>query len=77
MPNYSFNWQRGYHFEKPLHLPARTVLYIDAEFDNSKQNTFNPSPEKTVYWGDFSFDEMLIGYMSFEYNKEPKDLSMN
>ena len=77
VPNYSFNWQRGYLFEDPLKLPARTVLYIDAVFDNSKQNTFNPAPEKTVYWGDFSFDEMLIGYMSFEYHYDNTDLSMN
>ncbi len=77
VPNYSFNWQRGYHFEEPLELPARTVLYVDAEFDNSSQNTFNPAPEKTVYWGDFSFDEMLIGYMSFEYHEGGRDLSMN
>jgi len=77
VPNYSFNWQRGYHFEEPLKFPARTVLFVDAEFDNSSQNTFNPAPEKTVYWGDFSFDEMLIGYMSFEYHDENADLSMN
>lgn len=76
VPNYSFNWQRGYLFEEPLKLPARTVLYIDAEFDNSKQNTFNPAPEKTVYWGDFSFDEMLIGFMSFEYHKTNTAISM-
>ena len=77
VPNYSFNWQRGYLFEEPLKLPARTVLYIDAVFDNSKQNTFNPAPEKTVYWGDFSFDEMLIGYMSFEYHHAGNAISMN
>lgn len=77
VPNYSFNWQRGYLFEKPLELPARTVLYIDAVFDNSKQNSFNPAPEKTVYWGDFSFDEMLIGFMSFEYHYDQAALSMN
>ena len=77
VPNYSFNWQRGYLLKEPLKLPARTVLYIDAVFDNSKQNTFNPAPDKTVYWGDFSFDEMLIGYMSFEYHYENTGLSMN
>lgn len=77
VPNYSFNWQRGYSFEEPLKLPARTVLYVDAIFDNSKQNSFNPAPEKTVYWGDYSFDEMLIGYMSFEYHYDQAALSIN
>jgi peroxiredoxin len=75
VPNYSFNWQRGYMFKEPRKIPARTVIYVDAVFDNSAQNSFNPAPEKTVYWGDFSFDEMLIGYMSFEYDKDKK-LSM-
>lgn len=77
VPNYSFNWQRGYDFKEPLDIPARTVLFIDAVFDNSDRNSFNPAPEKTVYWGDFSFDEMLIGYLSFEYHKDSKALSMN
>ena len=75
VPNYNFNWQRGYIFDTPKKVPARTVLYVDAVFDNSEKNTFNPAPEKTVYWGDFSFDEMLIGYISFEYDKDRK-LSM-
>lgn len=76
VPNYNFNWQRGYIFEKPKEIPARTVIYIDAVWDNSVQNTFNPAPEKTVYWGDFSFDEMLVGYMSFEYKKDRQSISM-
>ena len=77
VPNYNFNWQRGYLFETPKKIPARTVVYVDAVFDNSEQNTFNPAPEKTVYWGDFSFDEMLIGYMSFEYDKDRKEGSLS
>ncbi|MEM1124570.1 MAG: hypothetical protein AAGJ18_29295, partial [Bacteroidota bacterium] len=76
VPNYNFNWQRGYYFDEPKKIPARTVIYVDAVFDNSERNSFNPAPEKTVYWGDFSFDEMLIGYMSFEYDKDRKSLSM-
>ena len=69
VPNYNFNWQRTYALKEPKVLPARTVIYVDAVFDNSAQNTFNPAPEKTVYWGDYSFDEMLIGYMSFMYGR--------
>ena len=80
VPNYNFNWQRGYRLAEPKSLPASTIIYVDAVFDNSPQNTFNPAPDKTVYWGDFSFDEMLVGYMSFEYENKGKnneDLSMN
>lgn len=73
VPNYNFNWQRTYRFAEPITLPARTVVFVDAVFDNTSRNTFNPAPEKTVYWGDFSFDEMLIGYMSFQYGKPSPD----
>ncbi len=69
VPNYNFNWQRTYRLAEPKTLPARTVIFVDAVFDNTAKNTFNPAPEKTVYWGDFSFDEMLIGYMSFQYGR--------
>jgi len=66
VPNYNFNWQRYYNLETPKVLPAGTVIHVDAVFDNSSKNSFNPDPKKTIYWGDMSFDEMLIGYMSFQ-----------
>ena len=69
VPNYSFNWQRYYNLENPKYLPAGTKIVIDAAFDNSDKNSFNPDPSKRVQWGDFSFDEMLIGYMSFQYGR--------
>ncbi len=70
VPNYNFNWQRYYRLKHPQVLPAGTKVLIEAAFDNSPRNTFNPAPEKTVYWGDFSVDEMLIGYMSFHYGRQ-------
>ena len=69
VPNYSFNWQRTYRFTEPKVLPARTVIYIDGVFDNTAKNSFNPNAEQTVYWGDYSFDEMLVGYLSFQYGR--------
>lgn len=76
VPNYNFNWQRYYLLEEPKSLPAGTTILVEAAFDNSAQNTFNPHPEKTVYWGDFTIDEMLIGYMSFMYDDGEEELSM-
>ena len=70
VPNYSFNWQRYYNLEAPKVLPAGTKVLVEAAFDNSANNSFNPDPSKTVHWGDFSFDEMLIGYMSFQYGRQ-------
>lgn len=64
VPYYSFNWQRKYRLTEPKVLPAGSKIVVEAVFDNSAQNTFNPDPSSTVYWGEQSFDEMLIGYMS-------------
>ena len=64
-PRYDFNWQRGYNLEKPLKLPAGSAIRCDAQFDNSAANKYNPAPEEAVYWGEQSFEEMMIGYMSY------------
>ncbi len=78
VPNYNFNWQRFYLLEEPLVLPANSKVICEATFDNSGQNSFNPDPAKTVYWGDQSFNEMMIGYMSFHYGKPVSEtLGMN
>ncbi len=63
-PNYNFNWQRAYLLAEPKVLPAGTKIVCNAVFDNSALNKFNPDPTIIVRWGDQSFDEMLIGYMS-------------
>ena len=72
-PNYSFNWQRAYMLEEPKTLPAGTKIVCRAVFDNSAQNKFNPDPTQTVTWGDQSFDEMLIGYMTVTQARRPRD----
>lgn len=64
VPYYNFNWQRNYLLEEPVVLPGGSKIVVEAVFDNSSQNPFNPDPSATVHWGDQSFDEMLIGYMS-------------
>ena len=64
VPNYTFNWQRFYTLATPKSLPAGTRVVSHAVFDNSAKNKLNPDPSATVRWGEQSFDEMLIGYMS-------------
>ncbi len=63
VPQYDFNWQTSYNFQKPKHLPAGTWILCTGGFDNSPQNPSNPDPEKRVTWGDQSFNEMFIGFM--------------
>jgi hypothetical protein len=64
VPRYNFNWQSSYRFAEPKRIPAGTRVLCTGGFDNSKDNPDNPDPEKTVRWGDQSFDEMFIGFMT-------------
>lgn len=65
VPKYDFNWQTMYQLEKPLRLPAGTRIECTAHFDNSKGNLNNPDPTKTVYWGDQTWEEMMIGFLDY------------
>jgi len=60
--NYDFYWQLSYRLATPLRLKAGTVLQAVAYFDNSKNNPHNPDPNATVYWGDQTYDEMMVGF---------------
>ena len=69
VPRYDFNWQSNYRLEKPLHLPAGTRIECTAHYDNSKDNPNNPDPNKSVRWGDQTWDEMMIGFVDYAYTK--------
>jgi len=64
VPRYNFNWQHTYRFAEPKRVPAGTRILCTGAFDNSKSNPDNPNPEKTVTWGDQSFEEMFIGFLT-------------
>jgi mono/diheme cytochrome c family protein len=62
--DWDFNWQGGYRFEKPLHLPKGTRIDLAYTFDNSDANTRNPShPAKRVTFGEQTTDEMAVGFL--------------
>jgi hypothetical protein len=60
--HYNFYWQLSYRLAEPRALPAGTVLQAVAWFDNSKNNPHNPDPTAAVYWGDQTYDEMMVGF---------------
>jgi len=59
---YDFDWQLGYEVKKPIVVPKGTRLQATAHFDNSANNRFNPDPSKDVWWGDQTWEEMMIPY---------------
>jgi peroxiredoxin len=69
VPRYNFNWQSIYRLEKPLAVPKGTRIHCVAHFDNSTKNPNNPDPTQTVYWGDQTWEEMMIGWMDYAYDQ--------
>jgi mono/diheme cytochrome c family protein len=72
VPKYNFNWQLNYWLKTPVAAPKGSRLECVAHHDNSVSNRYNPDPTKTVYWGDQTWEEMMIGW--FEYTVDSEDL---
>jgi hypothetical protein len=76
VPHYSFNWQLTYYLDQPIVLPKGTQLTATAYYDNSPNNPYNPDPNKEIYWGDQTWDEMLAGFvdLAIPADMNPLDL---
>lgn len=70
VPHYDFNWQHTYRLKDPLRLPKGSTIQCVAHYDNSALNPANPSPWKPVFWGEQTWNEMMIGYIDFYYEGE-------
>jgi peroxiredoxin len=76
IPKYDFSWQIWYRFKEPLKLPAGSKIVCTAHYDNSENNPNNPDPTKTVFWGDQTWEEMMIGWLDYYYLDEaPKTVT--
>jgi mono/diheme cytochrome c family protein len=69
VPKYDFAWQSYYMLKEPVPAPKGTRVDCVAHFDNSTGNKFNPDPAKEVRWGDQTWEEMMIGWMSYTLDK--------
>jgi peroxiredoxin len=72
VPKYDFNWQTEYRLEDKKHMPKGTRVFCEASFDNSANNLNNPDPNAWVYWGDQTYEEMMIGYFHISVPVDPK-----
>jgi len=72
VPHYDFNWQLGY--ETSIKVPKGTKLHVDAHYDNSPNNKFNPNPNRTVYYGEMTWEEMMFPFFGvvIDKNADPK-----
>lgn len=76
VPNYSFDWQLGYEWpEEQRKFPVGTTIQVEAHFDNSKFNPYNPDPTEIVGYGPQTYHEMMMGF--FFYTRDNEDLNLN
>jgi hypothetical protein len=61
VPRYDFNWQLEY--DTYIKVAKGSKLRVEAHFDNSAGNRFNPDPEHDVFYGEQTWEEMMIGYV--------------
>lgn len=77
IPRWDFNWQNFYTFKKMLKIPAHSTIYMEADFDNTEENPYNPNhPPKEVRDNNGSMrttDEMfqfIVTYLPYEEGDE-------
>lgn len=59
IPQWNFNWQAEYRFERPVSVPAGATLAMEFSYDNTVDNPQNPhDPPRRVLYGPESSDEM-------------------
>jgi hypothetical protein len=64
--DWDFHWQGNHDFQKPLKIPAGTMLHCYATYDNTDANPNNPnSPPQDVSWGEATTDEMMLIYFAY------------
>lgn len=67
VPEYDFNWQTNYIYEKPKRIPAKTRIKVQMWYDNSEARAERTGidPSRTVYWGEPTTSEMMYGWMDY------------
>ena len=61
VPRYDFNWQLQY--DTSIKVPKGTKLRVEAHYDNSAGNRYNPNPNRDVFYGEQTWEEMESGYV--------------
>jgi hypothetical protein len=74
VPHYDFNWQLGYDLAQSIKVPKGSKLIVVAHYDNSPGNKFNPDPNRTVYFGNMTWEEMFTPFFAITVDKsvDPK-----
>lgn len=69
VPRWDFNWQNVYRLQEPLKVPKGAKLHAVAHWDNSAFNLRNPDPSKEVRFGLQSWEEMMVGFVTYVWER--------
>ncbi len=69
VPRWDFNWQSVYQFAEPIKVPKGARLHSVAHWDNSRNNPLNPDPSKEVKFGLQTWDEMMVGWVAYVWER--------
>lgn len=61
VPHYDFNWQLQY--DTAIKVPKGSKLRVEAHYNNSAGNRYNPDPSHDVFYGEQTWEEMESGYV--------------
>ncbi len=74
IPDWDFNWQGTYYFDRFVIVPAGSEIHAYASYDNTADNPYNPNnPPQWVSWGEGTADEMYylpIAYVPYQPGDE-------
>lgn len=70
VPRWDFNWQNVYQLKEPIKLPKGAKLHAVAHWDNSSNNPYNPAPDKSVRFGLQTWDEMMVGWVAYVWERQ-------
>jgi mono/diheme cytochrome c family protein len=68
VPRYDFNWQLSYGMS--LKVPQGSRLRFEFLYDNSANNKYNPDPNRWVYQGFQSWEEMMAPNLGFLVDRD-------
>jgi thiol-disulfide isomerase/thioredoxin/mono/diheme cytochrome c family protein len=69
VPRWDFNWQNTYQFAEPMEAPKGARLHAIAHWDNSRNNPYNPDPNKEVRFGLQTWEEMMVGWVVYTWER--------
>jgi hypothetical protein len=76
IPDWDFNWQGTYMFDRMIKLETGSTVHAFATYDNTVNNPLNPNnPPQQMRWGEKTTDEMFFLPFAF-VDYQPGDENM-